>query len=97
MMLFGVSRHRRRAQIQNLLSSHMSPDGFGCSRVTSVYFDTPAHELIGRSVDKPLYKEKLRIRAYGDDAGDALIAVFGNGLGRARHAPVLSDIAFTSS
>ena len=93
MMLFGVSRHRRRAQIQNLLSSHMSPDGFGCSRVTSVYFDTPAHELIGRSMDKPLYKEKLRIRAYGDDAGDALVAAFDNGLGRARHAPVRSDIA----
>ena len=83
----------QRAQIQNLLSSHMSPDGFGCSRVTSVYFDTPAHELIGRSMDKPLYKEKLHIRAYGDDAGDALIAVFCNGLGRARHAPVRSDIA----
>ena len=83
----------QRAQIQNLLSSHMSPDGFGCSRVTSVYFDTPAHELIGRSMDEPLYKEKLRIRAYGDDAGDALIAVFCNGLGRARHAPVRSDIA----
>lgn len=83
----------QRAQIQNLLSSHMSPDGFGCSRVTSVYFDTPAHELIGRSMDKPLYKEKLRIRAYGDDAGDALVAAFDSGLGRARHAPVRSDIA----
>lgn len=84
---------KQRAQIQKLLSSHMSPDGFGCSQVTSVYFDTPAYELIGRSMDKPLYKEKLRIRAYGDESGDALIAAFDNGLGRARHAPARGDVA----
>lgn len=71
------------AQVRRLLSAHMHPDAYGCSRVTSVYFDTPAHELIGRSMDKPLYKEKLRVRAYGDAAGTALFAAFG---GAARHA-----------
>lgn len=35
--------------------------------------------MIARSVEKPLYKEKLRLRAYGDAAGVALMGVFGAG------------------
>ncbi len=30
----------------------------------NVYYDTPESLLIGRSTDKPLYKEKLRLRSY---------------------------------
>ena len=30
----------------------------------NVYFDTPDNILIGRSVEKPVYKEKLRLRSY---------------------------------
>ena len=30
----------------------------------NVYFDTPDNLLIGRSTDKPIYKEKLRLRSY---------------------------------
>ena len=30
----------------------------------NIYFDTPDNVLIGRSTDKPLYKEKLRLRSY---------------------------------
>ncbi len=30
----------------------------------NVYYDTPENLLIGRSTDKPLYKEKLRLRSY---------------------------------
>ena len=30
----------------------------------NVYYDTPDNILIGRSVDKPIYKEKLRLRSY---------------------------------
>ena len=35
--------------------------------------------MIARSVEKPLYKEKLRLRAYGDAAGVALMGAFGAG------------------
>lgn len=34
-------------------------------RIFSLYFDTPTYSLIRRSIDKPVYKEKLRLRAYG--------------------------------
>lgn len=35
--------------------------------------------MIAQSVEKPLYKEKLRLRAYGDAAGVALMGAFGAG------------------
>ncbi len=47
------------------LAGIMVPDEFGCTPIVSVYFDTPARSLIDRSLERPLYKEKLRLRSYG--------------------------------
>ena len=33
--------------------------------IFNIYFDTPSNELIIRSLEKPVYKEKLRLRSYG--------------------------------
>lgn len=44
--------------------------------MTSIYLDTPDHHLIGRSLEKPPYKEKLRLRAYGTANGAALMRAF---------------------
>ncbi len=33
--------------------------------IANIYYDTPEDLLIGRSIDKPKYKEKLRLRSYG--------------------------------
>lgn len=33
--------------------------------INNIYYDTETNELIRRSIDKPPYKEKLRIRSYG--------------------------------
>ncbi|MBQ8942737.1 MAG: polyphosphate polymerase domain-containing protein [Firmicutes bacterium] len=33
--------------------------------ICNVYYDTPDNELIRRSLSKPVYKEKLRLRSYG--------------------------------
>ena len=54
-----------------LVDPYMTLDVYGEARVNSVYFDTPARELIERSLDKPLYKEKLRMRWYECAAADA--------------------------
>ena len=47
------------------LANHMQLDAYGQTRIDSLYLDTPDHSLILRSLEKPLYKEKLRIRSYG--------------------------------
>lgn len=57
----------------------MAVDAYGRTRITSLYLDTPERSMIARSVEKPLYKEKLRLRAYGDAAGVALMGAFGAG------------------
>lgn len=33
--------------------------------ICNIYYDTDHHDLIRRSIDKPPYKEKLRLRSYG--------------------------------
>lgn len=33
--------------------------------IANIYYDTPDNELIRRSLSKPVYKEKMRLRAYG--------------------------------
>jgi SPX domain protein involved in polyphosphate accumulation len=33
--------------------------------ICNIYFDTPDNEMIRKSIDKPAYKEKLRLRSYG--------------------------------
>ncbi len=43
----------------------MDEDVYGRSTVASLYYDTPDHELIYKSIEKPLYKEKFRLRCYG--------------------------------
>ncbi len=47
------------------LHEKMQPDLFGRSTVSSIYYDTDDYQLIRASLEKPDYKEKLRVRAYG--------------------------------
>ena len=39
---------------------------FGSPAVQSLYYDTPDHQLIRDSLERPIYKEKLRLRSYGE-------------------------------
>ena len=40
-------------------------DEYGLDTICSLYYDTPDHQLIRRSLEKPVYKEKLQLRSYG--------------------------------
>lgn len=51
----------------------LAPDKWGRSTVTSLYYDTPTYALIRRSIEKPIYKEKLRLRSYGKAHGDSTV------------------------
>ena len=59
-----ISRGQCEA-IKRGLASRMRLDDYGVTRIDSLYLDTPDSDLIRRSLEKPLYKEKLRIRSYG--------------------------------
>ncbi|MBR3320330.1 MAG: VTC domain-containing protein [Exiguobacterium sp.] len=51
--------------IKEGLTSHMRLDDYGATRIDSLYLDSFDHNLICKSLEKPLYKEKLRVRSYG--------------------------------
>lgn len=57
---------RQADRLHTLMKGYMTPDAYGRSRCGSIYFDTPDYRLIRRSLERPAYKEKLRIRFYGD-------------------------------
>ena len=47
-----------------LLNNFTKPDVFHKSSIRNIYYDTPTFLLIRRSIEKPEYKEKLRVRTY---------------------------------
>jgi hypothetical protein len=47
------------------LKGHLYPDEFGKTSIASLYYDTPDYRFIRLSNDKPMFKEKLRLRSYG--------------------------------
>lgn len=47
------------------ISDILLPDEFGESTLCNLYFDTPDYRLIRTSIERPVFKEKLRIRSYG--------------------------------
>ena len=53
------------------LRGRMQPDIFGRSTVSSIYYDTPDYRLIRTSLEKPDYKEKLRVRVYGTPTAES--------------------------
>ena len=44
---------------------YMKIDKYGLTSICSIYFDTPSYSLINKSIEKPKFKEKLRLRSYG--------------------------------
>jgi hypothetical protein len=63
--LISAAQYERIAQ---RLCEHTIPDNYegnnGRYHVCSLYYDTPDRALIRRSLQKPFYKEKLRLRSY---------------------------------
>lgn len=65
-------------QLHTLLTAmapHMVPDEYSHSSIRNLYLDTPDFRLIRRSLEKPIYKEKIRVRSYGRAGADAPVFV----------------------
>ena len=61
--------------LKKLMDQYMVADEHGVSTICSLYFDTPDHLLIRRSMEHPVYKEKLRLRSYGTADKDTTVFV----------------------
>lgn len=61
--------------MQELLDRYTIADEHGRNTICSLYFDTPDFLLIRRSLEKPMYKEKLRLRSYGVATDDTKVFI----------------------
>lgn len=57
------------------MAPYMQPDEYSHSSIRNLYLDTPDFRLIRRSLEKPVYKEKIRVRSYGRAGLDAPVFV----------------------
>ena len=63
------------AAIKAEIEKRLSPDEFGRNTVQSLYYDTPDNRLIRASIEKPAFKEKLRVRCYNLNDDDKNVYV----------------------
>ena len=60
---FLLSKEQKEAVLE-AMKPYMKADSYGNSTIRNIYFDKPDFLLIRHSLDKPIYKEKLRVRSY---------------------------------
>lgn len=59
------------AAVRSAIAPYMTEDKYGKHTICSLYCDSGNSDLIRRSLDKPVYKEKLRLRTYGVPTDDS--------------------------
>ena len=52
--------------IRQRMEPYMEKDQYGLHNIRNIYYDTEDDELIRTSLEKPKYKEKFRVRCYGE-------------------------------
>lgn len=62
--------NRQKQEIIKAMRPYMKLDKYGHTTIRNIYYDTENFRLIRRSLEKPVYKEKLRIRSYSAAAFD---------------------------
>ena len=59
-----ILTNAQKNKLLKQMDGRMMPDPYGESTVRSLYYDTDTYRLARHSIEKPVYKEKLRIRCY---------------------------------
>lgn len=70
--ILSAQKHR---ELMDVLGDGMVDDEYPEGTIQSLYFDTPDRMMLNRSLGKPAYKEKLRVRAYGPADADSIVYV----------------------
>lgn len=65
----------QKEKVLAAMEPYMKLDKYGRTTIRNIYFDTDSFLLIRRSIEKPVYKEKLRIRSYAQASSDSTVFV----------------------
>lgn len=69
-----ISLEQKNAVLK-AIEPYMQLDKYGRTTIRNIYYDTNIYLLIRRSIEKPTYKEKLRVRSYGVATPDSKVFV----------------------
>ncbi len=53
-------------EITGMIGDHLKDDAHPQYTLHNIYYDSPDSQMIAASLEHPMYKEKLRLRSYGD-------------------------------
>ena len=70
-----IMPRRQRDMLIEAMQGHMALDQFGRHTIRNIYFDTDSFRLVRDSIEKPIYKEKLRVRSYQKAGYDSPVFV----------------------
>lgn len=59
------------SNLTDIINEYMDHDKYYQTTICNIYFDTDDYELIRTSIEKPIYKEKLRLRCYNTPTIDS--------------------------
>ena len=65
----------QKAKVLQAMEPYMALDQYGRTTIRNIYFDTDNYRLVRHSIEKPAYKEKLRIRSYDKADPDSKVFV----------------------
>ena len=65
----------QKEKLLQAMDPYMTLDKYGRTTIRNIYYDTDNYLLIRRSIEKPAYKEKLRIRSYSQAQPDSTVFV----------------------
>ena len=65
----------QKKKVLESMEPYMKLDKYGRTTIRNLYYDTDTYLLIRRSIEKPTYKEKLRIRSYSQATPDSTVFV----------------------
>ncbi len=68
---------KKYSALMKAVSGHMTKDRYGIHTICNIYFDSDDSILVRNSLEKPVYKEKLRLRTYGtaNDESNAFLEI----------------------
>lgn len=65
----------QKERMLRAMEPYMELDEYGRTAIRNIYFDTDNYRLVRQSIERPLYKEKLRIRSYDKAEPDSTVFV----------------------
>ena len=65
----------QKRKVIRAMEPYMRPDAYGRTTIRNLYYDTPSYRLVRQSLEKPVYKEKLRIRSYAQADPESTVYV----------------------